>query len=200
MNEKTQLKMIWPAALLGRPPKLVIPNGYASHFIWRDPTHILAQSRHWLGNSAWSNFLFEDKEGGKVEQVGLGVLNGSGHISYLPGNEWILNDTYPDRKKREQRPYLYHVPSRRKVELGRFRSPRSMAILWCSISGQRSKRNVVSFLISSTSPASEAMSLQKNSIADVLIDEALEGCAAQDRRRPAAGSTSVGHLWKGGIV
>ena len=44
--------------------RVIIPNGYASHFIWRDSRNILSQSRNWLGNSNWSNFLFEDKEGG----------------------------------------------------------------------------------------------------------------------------------------
>ncbi|MHC4866936.1 MAG: hypothetical protein ACYTEX_22895, partial [Planctomycetota bacterium] len=37
-------------------------------------------------------------------------------------NEWILNDTYPD-EQRMQHLYLYHVPTGRKVTLGRFYSP-----------------------------------------------------------------------------
>ena len=104
--------------------RVVIPNGYASHFIWRDSQHILSQSKNWLGNSAWSNFLFEDKEGGKVEQVGLDVLDGSGHISYLPGNEWILNDTYPEGPERKQTPHLYHVETNRRIDLGSFHLPK----------------------------------------------------------------------------
>ena len=56
----------------GSDVRIVIPNGYASHFIWRDPGHILAQSRHWLGEENWGNFLFEDREGGHVEQIGRG--------------------------------------------------------------------------------------------------------------------------------
>jgi hypothetical protein len=35
-------------------------------------------------------------------------MTGNGHCTYLPGNEWILNDTYPD-KDQLQHPYLYHV-------------------------------------------------------------------------------------------
>ena len=31
-----------------RPLRIVIPNGYASHFIWRDATHILSQAKNWL--------------------------------------------------------------------------------------------------------------------------------------------------------
>ena len=43
----------------------------------------------------------------------------NGHCTYLPGNEWILNDAYPD-KERKQPVYLYHVRTRRTVPLGRF--------------------------------------------------------------------------------
>jgi len=110
--------------------RIVVPNGYASHFIWRAPKHILVQSKNWLGNSNWSNFLFEDKEGGTPEEIGRGVLNGGGHISYLPGNEWILNDTYPQGKERMQTPHLYHVKSGRRVDLGRFHLPKAYSGEW----------------------------------------------------------------------
>ncbi|MDP7019196.1 MAG: hypothetical protein QGG36_25590, partial [Pirellulaceae bacterium] len=70
------------------------------------------------------DFLFEDVDGGgEVEEIGRGVLDGNGHISYLPGNEWILNDTYPQGKERVQTPHLYHVKSKRRVDLGRFHLP-----------------------------------------------------------------------------
>ena len=43
----------------------------------------------------------------------------NGHCSYLPGNEWILNDTYPD-ENRLHNVYLYHVPTGERVPLGNF--------------------------------------------------------------------------------
>ena len=110
--------------------RVVIPNGYASHFIWRDPGHILSQSRNWLDNSAWGNFLFEDAEGATVEEIGHGVLDGSGHLSYLPGNEWILNDTYPKGPDRLQTPHLYHVETDRRVDLGHFHLPEQYTGEW----------------------------------------------------------------------
>lgn len=111
--------------------RVVIPNGYASHFIWRDPQHILAQSRHWLGSDTWGNFLFEDAEGGgDVQAVGPGVLDGSGHVSYLPGNEWILNDTYPKGPQRLQTPHLYHVASGKRIDLGHFPLPKAYSGEW----------------------------------------------------------------------
>lgn len=54
--------------------------------------------------------------------VGEGVMTRNGHCTYLPGNEWILNDTYPDAE-RYQELYLYHVPTGKKVPLGRFPAP-----------------------------------------------------------------------------
>ena len=111
--------------------RLVIPNGYASHFIWRDPNHILSQSRHWLGESEWGNFLLEDRDGGgDVQQIGKGVLDSGGHLSYLPGNEWILNDTYPKTERRVQIPHLYHVPTGRRINLGEFHLPREYTGEW----------------------------------------------------------------------
>ena len=50
------------------------------------------------------------------------VMTVNGHCTYLPGNRWILNDTYPD-KQRDQNPYLYEVASGRRVPLGHFRLP-----------------------------------------------------------------------------
>jgi len=110
--------------------RLVIPNGFASHFIWRDSKHILSQSRNWLGNSNWGDFLFEDQQGGKVEDIGRGILDPSGHLSYLPGNEWILNDTYPKGKKRIQTPHLYHVQTGRRIDLGHFHLPKIYTGEW----------------------------------------------------------------------
>ncbi|MFP6764431.1 MAG: hypothetical protein VB858_12465 [Planctomycetaceae bacterium] len=109
---------------------IVIPNGYASHFIWRDPQHILSQSKNYLGSTSWGNFLFKDRPDGIVEQVGRGVLDGSGHLSYLPGNEWILNDTYPQGPDRLQTPHLYHVASGRRVDLGKFHLPEIYSGEW----------------------------------------------------------------------
>ena len=56
----------------------------------RRPRHILAPSNRRPHGRA--NFLFEDKDGGAVTPVGVGVMDRYGHVSYLPGKRWILND------------------------------------------------------------------------------------------------------------
>ncbi len=111
--------------------RIVIGNGYVSHFNWRDTEHILSQSRQQVGQPDWGNFLFEDKDGGgNIEAIGWGVLNSMGHTSYLPGNAWILNDTYPKGKERIQTPHLYEVRTKRRIDLGHFPSPSSYAEEW----------------------------------------------------------------------
>ena len=103
--------------------RIVIPNGYASHFIWRDATHILSQAKDWLGNKEWGDFLFEDRDSGIVEEIGHGVLDGSGHLTYLKNNEWILNDTYPKGVRRIQTPHLYQIATNKRIDLGYFPQP-----------------------------------------------------------------------------
>lgn len=106
------------AAADGSDVRVIDPSGYTSHFIWRDPNHILAWSRADSDGDAF--YLYEDRQGGKIEVVGKGVMSVNGHCTYLPGNEWILNDTYPQGKERNQNPYLYHVATGRRVPLGHF--------------------------------------------------------------------------------
>ena len=58
-----------------------------------------------------------------MREVGRGMLDKSGHLSYWPGNRWILNDTYPRGSKRVQTPHLFHVPTGRRIDLGDFHLP-----------------------------------------------------------------------------
>jgi len=61
--------------------------------------------------------------------VAPNVMTENGHCTYLPGNRWILNDTYPD-KQRLQHPYLYHVETGRRRPLGHFHSPAEYTGEW----------------------------------------------------------------------
>lgn len=125
--------------------RIVIPNGYASHFIWRDATHILSQAKDWLGNKDWGDFLFADKDSGIVEEIGHGVLDGSGHLTYLHNNEWILNDTYPKGVRRLQTPHLYHIKANRRIDLGYFPQPPEYKGEWrvdCHPRSSRDERRV----------------------------------------------------------
>jgi hypothetical protein len=102
------------------------PNGKTSHYIWRDPSHILAWA--WHPSRGDKFYLFRDKSDA-VEPVGPDVMTVNGHCTYLPGNRWILNDTYPD-KQRLQHPYLYNVATGERRPLGRFLLPREYSGEW----------------------------------------------------------------------
>ena len=65
-------------------------------------------------------------------QVGKDVMTRNGHNTYVPGTnaEWILNDTYPVGKERLQELYLFHVPTGKKVTLGKFHEPSKFTGEW----------------------------------------------------------------------
>ncbi len=99
--------------------RVVDGYGRTSHFIWRDERHILAWAWHPSHGNAF--YLYEDGTD-KVEVVGKDVMTQNGHCTYLPGNKWILNDSYP-HKERKQNVYLYNAATGKKVPLGYFYSP-----------------------------------------------------------------------------
>ena len=104
------------------------PRGRTSHFIWRDPRHVMAWA--WHPSHQERFYLYEDKTD-HVEVVGRDDMITNGHNTYLPGtnSQWVLNDTYPDAQ-RYQHPYLYHPATRRKIALGKFLSPPSYKGEW----------------------------------------------------------------------
>jgi hypothetical protein len=110
---------MFTVGLGGEDPYVLDPYGDTSHFIWRDPEHVLA----WASHPSHGNkfYLYEDRTE-KVEVVAPETMPVNGHCTYLPGNRWILNDTYPDQE-RLQHPYLYEIATGRRVPLGHFHSP-----------------------------------------------------------------------------
>ena len=103
--------------------------GYTSHFIWRDPEHILAWARHPSHEDAF--YVFQDGTQ-EVEVIGKGVMKVDGHCTYLSDTNWILIDTYPvprgDGKVQEL--YLYNVESGQRHELGEFGAAPEYAGEW----------------------------------------------------------------------
>jgi hypothetical protein len=119
--------------------------GHTSHFIWRDPAHILAWAYH--PSYEWAFYLYADGSA-QVEPVGPEVMVENGHCTYLRGNEWILNDTYPDLE-RYQHLYLYHLATGSKIPLGHFYAPPSYAGEWRCDLHPRSSPDGQSVLIDS---------------------------------------------------
>jgi hypothetical protein len=123
----------------GSDPYILDPHGATSHFVWRDPQHVMAWSWHPSHGSKF--YLYKDKSD-IVEPVGLGIMTENGHNTYVPctNSEWVLNDTYPD-SERFQHPYLYHVPSSRRVALGHFPTPEKYTGEWRCDTHPRSSRD-----------------------------------------------------------
>ena len=108
--------LMYSSDLEGKDIRIVDGSGYTSHFIWRDPEHLAMWTRH-KGNDGF--FLFRDDGSDTAVQIGEGIMTRNGHNTYLPGNEWILNDTYPDQE-RMQHVYLYHLDTKQRLPIGDF--------------------------------------------------------------------------------
>lgn len=109
------------ASMDGKDMRVIDPYSYTSHFIWQNPNHILAWTR--IPNKGDGFFIFNDSSQENIKQIGKDVMTVNGHCTYLPGNEWILNDTYPDKETRLQSVYLYHVKTGKRVPLADLYSP-----------------------------------------------------------------------------
>ncbi len=105
----------------GTERRLVDPSGFTSHFIWRDPSTILAWSHHDSHGHAF--YLYDDRPYDEPEGVGIDIMTHNGHCTYLPGNRYILNDTYPDKENRQQHVYLFDTKTENRIPLGSFYLP-----------------------------------------------------------------------------
>ncbi|MEZ5404252.1 MAG: hypothetical protein R2729_31525 [Bryobacteraceae bacterium] len=103
----------------GKDPYVLDPHGKTSHFIWRDPRHILAWA--WHPSHGDKFYLYRDRTD-RVEVIAPELMPVNGHCTYLPGNRWILNDTYPD-KARLQHVYLYDTRTATRHPLVDLHSP-----------------------------------------------------------------------------
>ena len=112
---------LFTASANGTDLRIIDPYNYTSHFIWRDPSHILAWSN--VPGKGDGFFIFEDSPTENIVQIGKEAMPRNGHCTYMPNTDWILNDTYPSSGERLQSVYLYHVPTGKRVPLADFYSP-----------------------------------------------------------------------------
>lgn len=99
---------------------IIDPSGFTSHFVWRDPTHLCAYTKP--AGMPQAFYVLEDRTG-KIEPIETEKMPVNGHQTYLPkrANAWLLNDNYAQPNgNRNQVPYLYHLPTDRRIDLGRF--------------------------------------------------------------------------------
>ena len=151
------------AALDGTDVRVVDDYGKTSHFIWRDPAHILAWSWHPSAESAF--YLYGDGDG-QVQPVGQGAMRVNGHCTYLPDARWVLNDTYPLGAARTQELYLYDVASDRRVELGALTAPAEYTDEWRCDLHPRSNRAGTQVMVDSSHAGGRQMYLLD--VSDIL--------------------------------
>ncbi|MDG1873238.1 MAG: hypothetical protein P8J27_04965 [Mariniblastus sp.] len=110
------------AAVDGSDRFVLDPSGFTSHFIWNGNDAVTMWTKPSGKNSGFFNFTDKSNQ---FEPIGQEKMPTNGHNTYLPApyQDWILNDTYPDRKTNRQTVFLYHVPSQRRFDLGHFPSP-----------------------------------------------------------------------------
>lgn len=107
------------------------PNERAfSHFIWKGNDAITA----WAApdESGANGFYFFPDKTKRCRQVGKDIMVIYGHVTYVPytNYQWILNDTYPQGEECLQELYLFHVPTGRKMTLGKFHEPKNFVGEW----------------------------------------------------------------------
>lgn len=140
------------------------PYGKTSHFVWRDPQHVFAWAFHPSHGDKF--YLYKDQTN-EVSVVGPEKMPRNGHNTYVPqtNNEWVLNDCYPD-KQRMQTPYLYHIPTDRRVDLGHFYSPAFYTGEWRCDTHPRSSRD--GKLVCIDSPHNKGRQMYLIEVADII--------------------------------
>jgi hypothetical protein len=105
------------------------PSGFTSHFIWKDDDEVTMWTKPAGQDAGFYKFTDQTR---MVVPVGHDKMPTNGHNTYLPApyGDWILNDTYPDRRTSRQTVFLFHVPSGRRFDLGHFPSPPSYRGEW----------------------------------------------------------------------
>jgi len=108
----------------GSDVRLLRDDGMTSHYTWRDDQTILAWTR--TATQGDHYYLIDDRTGA-YETVGTAVLTQDGHCTFSPDGRWILTDTYWDADSRRTL-ILYRMADGRRLDLGRFFSPRQYPV------------------------------------------------------------------------
>jgi hypothetical protein len=117
---------MFTAAADGSDRRVVDDYGGISHFVWRDPRCIISWAYR---RPEGDHFYLYDVATGAVAAVGAESMPVDGHVTYLAGNQWILNDCYPDHE-RMQHLYLYHLATRRRIPVADLWAPPGYAGEW----------------------------------------------------------------------
>ena len=141
-------RLMTASAVDGSDIRIINPHEMTSHLVWKDPNTIIAFARQ--PETGDRLYLFNALTG-QTEMVAGDFVHRDTHVSFVPGtnNEWILNDSYPDRERFQQL-FLIHIPTNRVVPLGRFYQPNVYKGEWRCDLHPRCSRDGKTVLIDST--------------------------------------------------
>ena len=125
------------------------PSGQTSHFVWKDEKHVSIFTKP-IGMKE-RFYLFKDKTR-EVNVVGESTMVENGHQTYVANthDNWMINDTYPDKVKQMQTLFLYHVPTNTRIDLGKFYEPSEYKGEWrCDLHPWTSRDGKTAFFESS---------------------------------------------------
>ncbi len=104
------------------------PDGWGgSHFDWLDGDNLMITSA--FNAKAWGHILFT-VGAQNYQRLGKGLLDYDGHGTFSPDGRWMVTDTYPNGKLREQKLYLMDMRTEAILPLGRFVEPAKFEGHW----------------------------------------------------------------------
>lgn len=124
-----------------------------SHTAWLGDDRVVAWCRR-PGNSNWHYHVFDDNTG-ECDILGKGILVENGHLSFSPDGKWMLTDERTNDGRISL--LLYHVPTNRRIEIGRFYTMRELECEFRCDLHPRWNRNCTKVCIDSTHEGTRQM-------------------------------------------
>ena len=108
------------------------PDGWGgSHFDWLNDSELMVTAQY--EGMQYGHILFTVGEK-NYKRLGNGLLDYDGHGTFSPDGKWMITDTYPSGKLREQKIYLMDMETEAVLPLGRFHQPKEFVKKWrCDI-------------------------------------------------------------------
>ncbi len=118
------------------------PDGWGgSHFDWLDGNRLMVTSAY--DARVYCHVLFTIGKD-NYHRLGRGLLDYDGHGTFSPDGRWMVTDTYPNNKFREQKLYLMDMRTEAVLSLGRFVEPPKFTGHWrCDLHARWSPRGDV---------------------------------------------------------